>query len=60
MAISKTKICVSLDLDLVEVANKLAADRAGGFSRWVNEACKKELNREKRRKGYSPKTGAAK
>lgn len=58
MAISKSKVCVSLDVDLVQMATQLTATRAGGFSRWVNEACKKELAREKRRKGFTSKRRA--
>lgn len=52
MATTKTKICVSLDEELAVLVQKLTADRKGGFSRWVNDACKKELSREKRRKGF--------
>lgn len=49
---AKLKICVSIDEDLASRVQKLTEDRKGGFSRWVNTACKKELAREKRRKGF--------
>ncbi len=50
MATTKTKVCVSIDEDIARLVAKLTADRKGGFSGWVNAACKKEMKREARRK----------
>jgi len=50
MATTKIKVCVSIDGEIARLVARLTADRKGGFSGWVNAACKKEIRREARRK----------